>query len=153
MLEYSQETVTATFLGVVEQLTFMFGEPVDKDDLDTEQVDFTLARMSFLGDIAGSLAVAVPTAITGEIAANILGLEPEDLTDQVMLDDALGEMLNVVCGHVIMAVAGNDANFKLHSPEVVKVDETMLVEMLASADYFGYELDDSPVLLGLTVED
>ena len=152
MTELSQDTINSTFLEVVEQLTFMFGEPEDKNDLDTEMVDFTLARMGYVGDLVGTLSVAVPSEITAEIAANILGLEAEDLTDQAMLDDALGEMLNVVCGHVIMALVGTEANFKLKSPEVLKVDETMLVEMLSSPHFVGFELDDSPVLLGLTPE-
>ncbi len=152
MLDYSQETVNATFMSIVERLTFMFGEAVDKDDLDTEGIDFTLARMSFIGDMVGNLSVAVPTAITAEIAANILGLEAEDLSDKAMLDDALGEMVNVVCGHIIMDLIGKDANFKLHSPEVLSVDETLMVEMLSSPDFKGFELDDSPTLLGLKLE-
>ncbi len=152
MLEISQEKVNKTFLDVVEQLTFMFGEPEDKNELDTEDVEFTLARMSFIGDLPGTLSVAVPSEIIAEIAANILGLEAEDITDRDMLDDALGEMLNVVCGHVIMALVGTEANFKLHSPEVLIVDETLLVEMLANPAFVGFDLDDSPVLLGLTAE-
>ncbi len=152
MAEYSQETVNATFLDVVEQLTFMFGDPEDKNDLDTDMVDFTLAHVDFTGDQSGTLSVAVPTRITADIAANILGLEPEDLTDRDMLDDALGEMLNVVCGHVIMALLGPGANFKLGSPVVNGIDEAKLGEMVASPDFFGFNLDDSPVLLGLTTE-
>ena len=152
MSEISQETINRTFLKVVEQLTFMFGEPEDKNKLDTEMVEFTLAQMSIVGDLPGTLSVVVPTDIKAEIAANILGLEAEDLSDPVMLDDALGEMLNVVCGHVIMALVGTEANFKLGSPEVSVVDETVLVEMLANPDFVGFELDDSPVLLGLTTE-
>ena len=152
MSEIRQETVNATFLDVVEQLTFMFGEPVDKLQLDTEMVEFTLARMSFTGDLDGALSVAVPTEITAEIAANIIGLDAADLTDRALLDDALGEMLNVVCGHVIMALIGTGANFKLGSPEVRPVEESLLVEMLSNPAYVGFNLDDSPVLLGLTTE-
>lgn len=152
MLEYSQDTVNATFVNIVERLTFMFGEPTDKDDLETGKTAFTLARMSFVGDLVGTLTVAVPTDITAEIAANILGFEAEDITDKAMLDDALGEMLNVVCGHVIMDLVGKDANFKLHSPEVLPVDDAALNEMLSSDDFVGFELDDSPALLGLRLE-
>lgn len=152
MPEYSQDTVNATFLDVVEQLTFMFGDPEDKNTLDTEAVEFTRGRMSFVGDLAGTLTLAVPSAITVDIAANILGLEPEDLADDAVLDDALGEMLNVVCGHVIMALIGTDADFKLQSPEVEIVSEPSLVEMLTDPDFVGFNLDENPVLLGLTTE-
>ncbi len=152
MTEYAQETLNTTFLEVVEQLTFMFGEAEDKDELDTEMVDFTLARMTFTGDMKGMLSVAVPTTVTAEIAANILGLEPEDISDKAMLDDALGEMLNVVCGHVIMAIMGTGANFKLAAPEVLAASEDEIAAMVDNPEFAGFTLDDYPVLLGLSTE-
>jgi len=152
MTEYTQKTVNTAFLDVVERLTFMFGDTEDKNQLDTEMVAFTLASIGFEGDLTGKLSVAVPTRVTADIAANILGLEPADLSDRSLLEDALGEMLNVVCGHVVMALVGPGADFKLGSPAVSRIDETKLVEMLASPDFVGFNLDDSPVLLGLTTE-
>lgn len=153
MSDFSQETINATFLDVVEQLTFMFGEPEDKTELAFDGGAFTQATMDFDGDVVGTLSVTVPAAITGEIAANILGLDAEDLTDQAMLDDALAEMLNVVCGHVIMAIVGKGANFVLRSPQVVPVDDARLVGMLADPCYVAFNLDESPVLLGLVMKD
>ena len=149
MPDFSQETIAATFLDVVEQLTFMFGELEDKDELEFTDAEFTQASMEFTGDVAGTLSVTVPTAVTAEIAANILGLDPGDLCDQAMLDDALKEMLNVVCGHVIMAIAGRDANFTLHAPAIAPVDPEQLQALIADDAYFGFDLDESPVLLGL----
>jgi len=90
--------------------------------------------------------------ITAEIAANILGLEPEEVDSEEMKMDALGEMLNVVCGHVIMCLVGTDANFVLNSPEEMPVDAAMLDEMAVSDDFLGFTLDDSPALFGLTLE-
>lgn len=153
MSEFPQETINATFLDVVEQLTFMFGEPEDKTELELDGETFTQATMEFDGDVVGTLSVTVPTGITAEIAANILGLDAADLTDQAMLDDALAEMLNVVCGHVIMAIAGKGANFVLHTPKVVPVDDAHLVAMLADPSYVAFNLDESPVLLGLVMKD
>lgn len=152
MSENAQKAVNATFLDVVERLTFMFGEPEDKNTLDTDMVAFTLASIGFEGDLSGTLSVAVPTRVTAEIAANILGLEPADLSDRTMLEDALGEMLNIVCGHVVMVLVGAEADFKLGSPVVDRIDESQLVQLLASPDVCGFILDDNPVLLGLTTE-
>ncbi len=147
-----QEQLCSTFMEVVEQLTFMFGEVVTKQEVDSPGTLFTLASMSFTGDLVGVLEVAVPTEITADIAANILGVEAEEIESETMMNDALGEMLNVVCGHVIMAMAGHDSNFKLGSPETTYVDDTKHTEMMSSDDYVGLLLDDSPIFLGLKLE-
>jgi len=152
MQSSSQEILSTTFLEIVEQLTFMFGEPTPKAEMEDLDKEFTLAKMSFTGDLTGVLSVAVPTEITAEITANILGLDPEDIEPETMMVDALAEMLNVVCGHVIMALVGTDANFRLDAPETGVVDDALRTEMLASDDYTGFVLDESPVFLGLTLE-
>lgn len=148
-----RDTLCTTFLEVVEHLTFMFGEIVAKQEMPLGGRDFTLARMSFAGDLAGRLAVAVPADIKGEIAANILGLDPDDLQCRSMMDDALAEMLNVVCGHVIMALAGAGANFKLVAPETLELEAENVASMVASDDFVGFMLDENPVFLGLSLED
>ena len=152
MQSNTHETAGSTFLEVVEQLTFMFGESVPKSELELDGVQFTLAQMRFNGDLPGVLSVAVPSEITAEIAANILGLEVEDIESEEMKLDALGEVLNVVCGHVIMALVGTESNFKLDSPEVQIVTEDRCNEMVLDDNFTGFILDDSPVLLGLALE-
>lgn len=147
-----RDQLSTTFLEVVEQLTFMFGELTPKADLDAEGRQFMQAAMKFHGAIEGELTVAVPDDITVEIAANILGLEPEEVEPEFMRRDALAEMLNVVCGHVIMAMAGHDANFKLESPVTGPVDEDGFNRIMLSEDFIGFMLDDNPVFLGLEQE-
>lgn len=147
-----QDQVCSTFMEVVEKLTFMFGEVVQKDEVDSPGTQFTLASMSFNGDVKGLLSVAVPTEMTAEIAANILGIEPEDIGSDEMRNDALAEMLNVVCGHVIMALVGTGANFKLDSPLTSPLDQMTYDHMMQSDEFVGLLLDDSPVFLGLKLE-
>ncbi len=148
----TMEIASATFMGIVEKLTFMFGEPVPKHELAGQGIEFTMASMSFKGDLEGRLSVAVPSMVMPEIAANILGLEPEDIDSKEMLDDALAEMLNVVCGHVIMDLVGTGANFKLNSPETRILDDDGYGALIDDNDFVGFELDDSPAFLGLKLE-
>jgi CheY-specific phosphatase CheX len=148
----TQDKISKTFLDVVEQLTFMFGEPLPKSELDVDGVQFMMAAMKFEGDVHGELSVAVPEEITAEITANILGLDPEDIDSEEMKNDALAEMLNVVCGHVIMALAGTDANFKLFAPVTRQVAEEEFDKLMLADDFIGFTLDEEPVFLGLTLE-
>jgi len=146
------ETVSATFLQVVEQLTFMFGEPTDKSAILDDDVEHVVAGLAFTGDVNGRLSLIAPATCVREIAANILGLEPEELEPESLAPDSLGEMLNVICGHVIMAIAGRNADFRLGSPTIAPAEPDLLVAAVASAEWMGFILDDSPVLLGLVTE-
>lgn len=152
MREQILTTVSATFLEVVEQLTFMFGEPTHKSALLDVDGDYVLAQLSFTGDVAGTLSLAVPGACVPEIAANILGLEPEEVEPDSMAADSLGEMLNVICGHVIMAIAGKRADFRLGSPRVVAATPEFLAARVDDPDWLGFTLEENAVLLGLVTE-
>ena len=60
------ESVSSTFLGVVEQLTFMFGEPAHKAALLEADGEYVLAELAFTGDVTGKLSLAVFKAMGGK---------------------------------------------------------------------------------------
>ncbi len=152
MREQVVTSVSATFLQVVEQLTFMFGEAADKGDILDVDCDYILAQMAFTGDVNGTLSLAVPSDCVAEIAANILGLEPEEMEASSMAPDSLGEMLNVICGHVIMAIAGKSADFGLGSPVIGPATPAFLAQAVEDSDWLGFLLEENLVLLGLVTE-
>lgn len=152
MSDDRQQALASTFLSVVEKLTFMFGEPVEMDEFEVRPEPWVEARMAFQGEIQGSLAVIVPESLQPEIAANILGLDPVDLAPPEMLADALREMLNVVCGHVIMALVGSQADFQLQTPVHRSLMDEELNALQQSPDSMAFLLDDEPLLLHLELE-
>ncbi len=145
----SRDRVSATFLDVVEKLTFMFGEAVPVDDLPETEGLHAEAWLTFSGDVCGRLAIIVPENLTPQIAGNILGLEPEDVLPGEMKNDALCELLNVVAGHVVMALAGSKSNFTLSAPTFEVLDREAFAAVCADPDTATYLLDDNPVLLNL----
>lgn len=152
MTEHNREAVANTFVDVVEKLTFMFGEQASMDDVAPGTDPWVEARMSFTGDVEGSLAVIVPQELQPDIAANILGIGAEAMQQPEVLDDALREMLNVVCGHVIRAIAGPSSRFDLITPVNVELDDDELKTLMADPDTTAYLLDDEPVLMNLKLE-
>jgi len=138
-----------TVLAVVEKLTFMFGEHVVADEITVNAEPWVSARMEFSGDVHGSLEVAVPQSLQPEIAANILGLETDGEPSPEVLDDALRELLNVVCGHVIVALAGNRTDFDLTPPRNAALALDQVTQMLGDPDTTCYLMDDEPLLLNL----
>jgi CheY-specific phosphatase CheX len=109
--------------------------------------------MSFSGDSEGSLALAVPTKLCSEIAANVLGVDAETDLPDGQASDALRELLNVVCGHVLTALAGGKAVFDLSVPTVRDLDFAGWQSLRDEANTIAFIVDDSPALLRICWED
>lgn len=143
------ETVAQVFRDVLEKLAFMFVEQVEKEDVEKGPGNYVAAKMGFTRDLTGSLAMAVPAAMCPIIAANVLGLDEGE--DQVMKEalDALKELLNVACGNILTAIAGESAIMDLSVPKVSKLNDESYQEFLEDPDTLAFETDDGTVLLQL----
>jgi CheY-specific phosphatase CheX len=106
------QATTATF----EELALLFPET----ELSAEQAAAPLdvaVSVEFRGPLTGRLVVRASQSILPAIAANMLGAEE---SRQLPLQrDALGEIGNVICGHVLPLIAGADKIFNLSAPLVV----------------------------------
>jgi two-component system chemotaxis response regulator CheY len=72
----------------------------------------TVASIDFRGPFDGALALSVSSALVPVIATNMLGVESETEASHVM-DDALKELMNVLCGNLLPRLTGDAANFDL----------------------------------------
>ena len=73
--------------------------------------------MTYSGGMTGSISLIVPDDVCPEIAANVLGKDPDDAIVAAQSADALKEVLNVLCGNILTAVAGESPVFDLSVPE------------------------------------
>ncbi|MDP6699057.1 MAG: chemotaxis protein CheX, partial [Candidatus Latescibacteria bacterium] len=84
--------------GVLQELAFMFADPADEDDAVAPNEECIKATIAFKGPVSGDLGLIFPRSLCFELIANILGLEQEDISEPSDAEDALKELLNVVCG-------------------------------------------------------
>ena len=96
-----------------EQLAFAL--PLDGA---AEPAGPTAAReVGFAGPFGGRVVVTVERAMLPVLAANMLGVdEPPPPAEQ---EDALGEVTNVLAGHLLPAIAGVEHVFTLTAPRPV----------------------------------
>ena len=146
-----RETVTTVFCDVLENLAFMFGDEVPREEIPPVTGEYVRAQMTFDGAFVGALLLAVPTTMCPEIAANVLGLDPDDEMVATVGEDALKELLNVICGRVLTEVAGEEPVFDLSVPEVETLTDDAWQALLASPDTIALMVDEEPVLLRLEV--
>lgn len=137
------------FLSVVEQLAFMFGAPCGNEEIDDFDGPWVRARLDFRSRRSGRLTLAVPELMSREIAANILGLDPDDIASGTVAEDALKEMLNVAAGHLVPALHGEDVAFDLGVPRLECLDQAACRDLAAQDHAVCYDLDGSPVILSV----
>lgn len=141
------EKIARAFSDVFEKLAFMFAEPAEKAELPDDPGDAVLARMRFSGHWRGTLELAVPADMCPEIAANVLGLEPDDETAETRGPDALKEVLNVTCGSILTTLAGDQPVFDLSVPEVLTLEPEGWKELLDSEESLAFTVDEHAVVL------
>jgi len=105
----------------MEKLAFMFfasdafREPIPFQDAVTAEVAFT-------GVFSGRLAMVMTEPSLKELAANMLGIDDEDV-EQNHLHDALKETVNIVCGNWLPIEGGDEAVFHIDAPRVLSPSE------------------------------
>jgi len=136
---------------VFENLAFMFGDSLEKDDAVSESETFIRAMMTFDGEKKGSIEIVVPGEIGDELAVNILGLDDPDEIGEDTSDDALKEVLNTTCGQLLTALFTDKPVFHLSVPVTSALDNNQWQELIADEQFIALEIDDKPVLLRVLI--
>jgi CheY-specific phosphatase CheX len=72
------------------------------------------ARVAFVGPWDGELVVRLDGAALARLSTNMLGADVPPTPE--LQRDALAELANVICGHVLPVLAGSDVVFYLDAP-------------------------------------
>jgi chemotaxis protein CheY-P-specific phosphatase CheC len=123
MSEQVKELLSRVAGETLEKLAFMFSFPEDERGgmiLDSA----VAATVSFTGPFSGTLVMTVSNQLLPELAANMLGVDDEETTlDQQ--HDALKETINIICGNLLPAVAGEEAVFNIDAPLIIAEVESI----------------------------
>lgn len=115
----------------LEEAAFVFAEPTE--DPPPFDDDVIAARLAYSGAHAGELLLASPHALAATLAANLLG-EDEGGASVTGDDlDAVGEILNMIAGSLVVELFGPEAGCKLGLPRVERVSSQAYCRELARA--------------------
>lgn len=118
MGEVSSSSLAEAAARVLEDGAFLFTEPADEPP--ALQDDVVTARIRFEGPGEGFLQVTMPTQGCTMLAANMLGVDPEDDDAAARGRDALGEILNILCGALLGEAFPDSAEIKMGLPYVAE---------------------------------
>jgi hypothetical protein len=147
------ETVSLTMLedilsNVLQEQAFMFAEHFG-DDPEMPEPPFIHARIRFDGPFDGHLGLVFSHALSIELIANMLGLDPEDIDSEDDAADALKELLNIVCGKFLAAAFGHTFVFDFEAPSVAHIGPEEWRTQLATQETTALLVEDEPVLFEL----
>ncbi len=91
-----QNLMKAVF-EVFEKMYYIYLEPVDDEAVGK---DFSSVEIGFSGDIGGSIIARFPQELSMMMAANALGMDEQEMSDQI-LADCRKECLNMLCGNFL----------------------------------------------------
>ena len=122
MTQQIRHILTVVANETLEKLAFIFAFADDERSNDGPGPAMT-GRVDFNGYFSGVLMMRISQGAVTELAANLLGLGDDCEISDVEQQDAFKEMLNVICGNLLPAIAGDRREFNIGPPAVLAEDE------------------------------
>jgi len=107
---------------VFETSAFMAVFPPEEADLPYDNA-VKAASISFSGLEAGRLILALSPEILPSLVASMLGIEEAEDCEANGGEDALLEVLNIICGNVLTEIFGRDPIFDLQPPTLIEPND------------------------------
>jgi CheY-specific phosphatase CheX len=121
MQQQKSATLTTIFSEVLANLAFMF---TDEEQIELSPADAWLETViSYQGPTQGTLRFRCTTDFSILLAANLLGIDPQDEEADAKARDAVKEFMNIVCGQLVTAVHGSENIFNLTIPTITELRE------------------------------
>ena len=146
------QTKTATlreiFSDTLANLAFMFvdDEPVNPDPNE----DWFQTTIRYKGPRSGQLGLFCPRSFTTALAANLLGVNPEDRRANTQAIDAVKELMNILCGQLVTQLYGYDVLFNLSIPRCRMLDKPPCLDGPDDDNACTLSVGGSPVRLTQT---
>jgi CheY-specific phosphatase CheX len=127
MSEQIKDTLRQVAEEVMEKLAFLlsFGSE-EFSQSDT----FATAIISFSGFMTGTLVMTISDRMLPQLAGNMLGLDDDEETTNEQQHDAVKELVNVICGNLLPAIAGKQHLFHIEPPHLVSEELQVYVDAL-----------------------
>ena len=128
-MDYNSVLLKSVCEMVLEQIAFLFSESAE-ERVDISGDDWYYGTMEFCGPLLGTMQIATRYQLSRLLAANMLGVEPEEEQSVRCAGDAVKELLNIVCGRFLTEAFGEDTVFTLSAPDVFTKSSTFITETM-----------------------
>jgi len=103
-------------------------------------------RIEFTGERSGELGIIVERPLAYLLTGRILGLSDTQGLDDAMIEDALKELANVVCGHFVTLMFGYASVFRILLPRVFSIGCIACNALKNKEDVCSFTVDGHPMM-------
>jgi len=114
-----KDTVLDSAREVFETMVFMALEEAREEAPEMENTT-VLGTITFKGQLEGCLGICCGVHCAGTITANMLGMDPSEEVSADDVNDAVGEVTNMVMGAVKARIQDEVGNVDVSIPSVVQ---------------------------------
>lgn len=126
-MSFPRELVEETARRTLEEAAFVFADSADPE-AGAPLADVAVA-IDFAGPTRGRIVLASTKDLAVEVAANMLGGDPDDPEAAAAASAALAEILNIFAGTLVRELFGPSAVCHLGIPSPVPVEELASAEL------------------------
>jgi chemotaxis protein CheX len=101
------------------------------------------------GSYTGILSIHCPQPLALKITSNMLGMEVEEVGDDV--NDALGEIANMLGGHVKQVLSKGGSDLNLSIPTVISGETYTISSVNDDTVIIPFQFENEKFLVGLTI--
>ena len=140
----TKEAIISVAARILEEWGLMMVEPCEAsiEVLRTDEPVY-LTTIEFRGVVRGRYDIIAQRQFASTLAQNVLGSEIE--IDDGVIEDALKELANVLCGNMLTECYGADVVFEL-TPPAVAVCSRESLQGIETERTIAFLADDTPVL-------
>lgn len=153
---FSEEQVAGYVIGATKEVfsTMVMMEVTDSFPLKELVSRFKCSitgMVGFAGTYSGVISIHCPVALALKITSNMLGVDCDEVNDD--LNDAIGEIANMLGGNVKQVLSKGGLDVKLSIPTVIS-GEDYTVNSLSDNDcvVVPFAVEEYTMLVGLTLK-
>lgn len=151
MNTFTKQNVVNNMADLLEEATMLFVEsPEEAGELENPS-SFVRANVRFEGRRKGDLDIAIPQAVLEEIVSNQLGLDADEIDEEVALD-AAGELANLLAGRILGDYADADEEIRLSKPVATRGSSDDWGALHGDENTVSLLAEDEPFLIRLMFE-
>ncbi|HVN70479.1 MAG TPA: chemotaxis protein CheX [Desulfomonilia bacterium] len=146
MADNPNENLKEALGHVLVSMVSMSPHPAQAQEMPEMKGDALNVRIEYSGKHAGELGLIMEQSLAAKIAARILGLgTPGEVLDD-MIEDAVRELINVMCGHFVTLMYGYTPILKVSLPKVFRLGSAACNVLLTNPNVCTFMVEDSPLI-------
>jgi chemotaxis protein CheX len=154
--KFSEEQLAKYIIDATKEVfsTMVMMDPADDYPMQEPVNRFKCSitgMVGFAGTYSGVISMHCPVGLAMKITSNMLGMECDEVNED--LNDAIGEISNMLGGSVKQVLSKGGLDVKLSIPTVI-AGEDYTVNSLSDSDcvVIPFKIDDDKFLVGLVLK-